>query len=354
MQTARDYTSVAALWARYDRVGRSHGFDAPTVEEWAAWHDEWQPRLLDLLGGLPERTVPLDPAVLWARDEEGYRLEKVAFQSEPGQFVPCYVLIPRAVEPPYRPVIALHGHGTGGAAHILGLILDEATRAAEIAHIESMNYDYARQLARRGFLVFAPEQRGFGERMEPWPALREDHLDPLWQSSCASLSFNAMLQGKTAIGLRVWDLMRTIDYVHSRPESLVGGLGCLGLSGGGTITLFGAALDSRITVAVVSGYFNTFRDSIMAIRHCACNYVPRLVNHAEMSDIAGLIAPRPLLIESGAADPIFPIAAAQAAYTDLQRIYEVAGVPDRLAMDAHPGPHRFSGRLAFDWLDRWL
>lgn len=354
MDAGRDYTSVAALWARYERTERSHAFRARTREEWLDWRETWQASLLDLLGGLPKRTVPLDPEVLWARDEDDYRLEKVSFRSEPGQFVPCYVLIPRAVEPPYRPVIALHGHGTGGAAHILGLILDEATRAAELAHIESMNYDYARQLARHGFLVFAPELRGFGERMEPWPALREDHHDPLWQSSCVALSFNALLQGKTAIGLRVWDVMRTIDYIYSRPEPLNSGLGCLGLSGGGTITLFSAALDPRITAAVVSGSFNTFRDSIMAILHCACNYVPCLVEHAEMADIAGLIAPRPLLIESGVADPIFPITAARAAHADLRRIYAVAGVPERLVMDAHPGGHQFSGRLAFEWLDRWL
>ena len=84
------------------------------------------------------------------------------------------------------------------------------------------------------------------------------------------------------------------------------------------VSLFTTALDTRITYAVVSGYFNTFRDSIMAIRHRLCNFVPGIVNVAEMVDIAGLAAPRPVLFESGTADPIFPVEATKKAYAELE------------------------------------
>ena len=86
--------------------------------------------------------------------------------------------------------------------------------------------------------------------------------------------------------------MRLIDYIRTRPEPLADTLGCVGLSGGGMVTLFTTALEARITCAVVSGYFNTFRDSIMAVRHCLCNFVPGMAQLAEMVDIAGLVAPR--------------------------------------------------------------
>src|SRR4029079_3378382 len=76
-------------------------------------------------------------------------------------------------------------------------------------------------------------------------------------------------------------------------------IGCVGISGGGTCTLFSAALEPRIKAAMVSGYLNTFRDSIVSISHCMDNYVPGIMNWAEMYDVAGLIAPRPLVIESG-------------------------------------------------------
>ena len=120
------------------------------------------------------------------------------------------------------------------------------------------------------------------------------------------------------------------------------------------VALFSAALDQRIACAVVSGYLNTFRDSIMAIDHCLCNYVPGILQYAEMADIAGLIAPRPLLIESGERDPIFPIAATRHALEELNRIYSVFGAPERLAADLFEGEHRWSGAKAYDWLGRWL
>ena len=135
---------------------------------------------------------------------------------------------------------------------------------------------------------------------------------------------------------------------------MVAGLGCLGLSGGGTTTLFATALEPRITVAVISGYFNTFHASIMSIVHCECNYIPNILQYAEMADIAGLIAPRPLLVESGTEDPIFPVQATEAAYRDLQRVYKLLSVPERLDKDIFPGGHRFSGRKAFAWLKQWL
>ena len=80
----------------------------------------------------------------------------------------------------------------------------------------------------------------------------------------------------------------------------------MGISGGGTCTLFSAALEPRIRAAMVSGYLNTFRDCIMSVSHCIDNYVPGILNWAEMYDVAGLVAPRPLFAESGEKDDIFP------------------------------------------------
>jgi len=70
--------------------------------------------------------------------------------------------------------------------------------------------------------------------------------------------------------------------------------------------MYAAAVEERIKVAVISGYLNTFKDSIMAMKHCECNYLPGILKYGEMYDICSLIAPRPLLIESGKNDPIFP------------------------------------------------
>jgi fermentation-respiration switch protein FrsA (DUF1100 family) len=185
------------------------------------------------------------------------------------------------------------------------------------------------------------------------PPLR-DKSGTVWQSSCRAVAANALLLGRTLLGLRVWDVLRLIDYIRMRPEPLADPIGCAGLSGGGMVALFSAALDQRIACAVVSGYFNTFRDSIMAIDHCLCNYVPGILQYAEMADIAGLIAPRPLLIESGARDPIFPAEATRRALEELRRVYVAFGAPERLDADFFEGEHRWSGAKAYDWLGRWL
>lgn len=352
MPPALDYTTLTALWQAQQQQTPRYAFRAQTHAEWASWRQALTARLRERLGGFPKERAPLESVLLSVTDYADYRQEQVAFQSEAGVYVPCYVLIPRHIDPPYRPVVALHGHGSGGAAHVVGLTVDPATQDAEAEHIRLHNYDYGRQLAQQGFLVFVPEQRGFGARMEPHPGLIFG--SELWRSSCRALAYNALMVGKTLLGLRVWDVMRTLDYIASRPEPMVDGVGCLGLSGGGTTTLYSAALDPRITVAVLSGAFGDFHSSILTTIHCDCNYIPGILQDAEMADIAALIAPRPLLVENGIDDPIFPVAQTRAACEQVAVAYALLGAEERLALDIFAGGHQFHGTETFPWLKKWL
>jgi dienelactone hydrolase len=111
------------------------------------------------------------------------------------------------------------------------------------------------------------------------------------------------------VGLRVHDALRLVDYLELRADADIASLGAMGISGGGMHTFFSTCLDPRIKASVISGYYSTFKDSILAMHHCACNFVPGLGRFGEMYDLVGLIAPRPLLIEAGTRDPIFPIEA---------------------------------------------
>jgi hypothetical protein len=159
-----------------------------------------------------------------------------------------------------------------------------------------------------GLAVVAIESMGFGHRRDPLT------LERGRQTACEPVSGAALLLGETMLGWRVWDVMRAIDYIETRPDLDASRVGCVGISGGGTCALFTAALDSRIRCTYLSGYLNTFRASIMSIAHCVDNYVPGILNWAEMYDVAGLIAPRPLFSEAGAYDPIFPVAASQESF----------------------------------------
>jgi dienelactone hydrolase len=163
-----------------------------------------------------------------------------------------------------------------------------------------------------------------------------------------------LLLGETMIGWRVWDVMRTIDYIATRPELDAKRIGCMGISGGGTAALFSAALEPRIRAAMVSGYLNTFQDSIGSLAHCIDNYVPGILNWAEMHDIAGLIAPRPLFVESGERDNIFPIAASRASFTQVRDIYRVFQAEDRVEQEVFPGEHSFWGKRGIPFMAKHL
>src|SRR3712207_9278492 len=98
-----------------------------------------------------------------------------------------------------------------------------------------------------------------------------------------------MMLGRSLLGRRVWDTLRAIDYLQTRPEVDAERIGIMGISGGGMVTLFASALDERLRAAVISGYLCTFEGSIMSIYHCLCNYVPGLLQDAEMYDIAAML-----------------------------------------------------------------
>jgi dienelactone hydrolase len=124
-------------------------------------------------------------------------------------------------------------------------------------------HDFAIQTVEHGLAAVAIEPLGFGCRRDP--AAKKKGLGT---SSCQPAAGAALLFGETMIAWRVWDVMRTIDWIETRKELDARRVGCMGISGGGTCTVFASALEPRIRAAMVSGYLNTFRDSIMCPAYC--------------------------------------------------------------------------------------
>jgi dienelactone hydrolase len=156
--------------------------------------------------------------------------------------------------------------------------------------------------------------------------------------------------GGSVVGLRAYEGRRLIDYLEGRSDVDASRLGAMGISGGGMHTFFSACLDPRIRACVISGYYSTFRDSILAMSHCACNFVPGLHAFGEMYDLVGLIAPRPLLVEAGTRDPIFPIEAVRRSVDRAREVYDLFGARDQVETDTFEGRHQISGRRAYDFL----
>ena len=144
--------------------------------------------------------------------------------------------------------------------------------------------------------------------------------------------------------------MRLVDYLATRKELNSRRLGSMGISGGGLHTFFSTALDTRIKACVISGYYSTFRDSILAMDHCTCNFVPGLHEFGEMYDIIGLIAPRPVMVEAATRDPIFPIGAVKKSVARARKVYDVFGARERVNTDYFEGRHQVSGAKAYDFL----
>jgi hypothetical protein len=148
--------------------------------------------------------------------------------------------------------------------------------------------------------------------------------------------------------------MRTIDWIETRKELDAKRIACMGISGGGTCTVFSTAIEPRIRAAMVSGYLNTFRDSVFSIAHCIDNYVPGILNWAEMYDVAGLIAPRPLFIESGDKDDIFPIGASRSSFDRVRKVYAAFGAAELAEQEVFAGPHAFHGVRGLPFLAKHL
>lgn len=282
--------------ALYDKIGRQDGLEANDLEGYNVWKTQVRSLLWNLLGLDKMETSALDAQIVEVIElEGGIRREKVVIQVEPEVYMPFYILIPTHKEEvgKQRCILAPNGHQGAGKYSVAG--------CKEIPSVEKMiefyHYDYGLQLAKLGFVTLCPDSRGFGERREN--ALQNDDEHSFLNSTCFHLAHMAEPLGMTVAGMCTWDLMRLIDYVIERDEWEIETMGCLGFSGGGMQTLWLTALDERITFAVISGYMYGYKDSLLKLNgNCSCNYVPHLWEHVDMGDIAALIAPRPLMIQS--------------------------------------------------------
>ncbi len=147
------------------------------------------------------------------------------------------------------------------------------------------------------------------------------------------------------------DARKLVDYLESRTDADTTRLGAMGISGGGMHTLYTTCLDERIRACVISGYFCTFQDSIFGMHHCPCNYVPGMAKFGEMYDLIGLVAPRPVLVEAGDHDEIFPLQAVKKSVEIArEKVYAVFAAQDQFETDYFSGRHQISGRRAYDFL----
>jgi dienelactone hydrolase len=340
----KDFDPVANTLELYRSAPLKLTFQATDRKQAEAWQKKLRPKIVELVGGFPVTRSALQAKTLEIREFPTHKRERFVFESRPGFGVLAYLLTPAGASAPLPTVICIPGHGRGVDDIVA---IDEHGR--DRTDKPGYQHDYAVQVVEHGMAALAIEPMAFGCRRDGRTAAHG-----LGTSACQPTAGAALLLGQTMIGWRVYDVMRAIDWIETRPELDAKSVGCMGISGGGTNTLFASALEPRIRAAFVSCYLNTFRDSIMSLSHCIDNYVPGILNWAEQYDVAGLIAPRPLIAESGDRDPIFPIAGSRESFKRVRNVYEVFGLPELAEHDVFTGEHEFHGVRGIPFLKTHL
>ena len=359
--TLKPYNDAAHFNALYENVPGTYAFRAKDKEELSAWQAAFRPKLREALG-LDNMASDLSGYVpkaerLETSDLGSHVRERWYLWVEPTVPLPFYLLLPKGMRPETGRVdgsaagkvgrarlpLVLVPHGHNHPHIYVGIARDEK----EEAHMLEGERDIARQAAaEEGYVVIAPTTRAFGETRTETD-IQADKIH-----SCRDQLVHDLLVGRTPIGERVWDTSRLIDWALASLPIDERRIAITGNSGGGTISLFAAACDTRIALSMPGCYFCTFKGSIGTIRHCECNYVPGLLRMGEMYDVAGLIAPRPFCAVAGRTDPIFPVEHVRFAYDRLRAVYAVAGAEDRCELSIGDGGHRFYKRPAWDFVRR--
>lgn len=332
------------LRALYQPEKAPFRFQASSLEEASRWQAGTRQALHETLGFHDLAPSSLDPQIIEEVDKGDFTRQKILLRTSQWTVMPVYILKPKNQPEPMPVVLAFHGHGYG-VKDIVGLWEDGQERNTP----DGYHKDFGVQLCRRGFAVAAPEISCFGERQTDFAYLNRGFGQEA-PDTCQHTATLAFHLGGSAAGLRVMDALRLVDYLETRLDMNTRRLGAMGISGGGMHTLFSTCIDTRIRASVISGYFCTWKYSIFGMSHCTCNYVPGLHRFGEIYDLAGLLAPRPILIEAGTRDPIFPIAGVEESVTRAKEVYRLFGAENELETDIFEGRHQIHGMRAYDFL----
>lgn len=305
------------------------------------WQRSARAKLAELLGldEIAKTATELKIEIEYDRFAEdiGAREIRFAFQTEENVTVPCHFVIPEKARGPLPVLITLQGHSSG-----MHISLGRAKFPGDEAIIEGGDRDFAKRAVKEGCCAIALEQRCFGERS----TLKNCATD------CRLPSMRAILLGRTIIGERVWDIMRCIDVIEkyfadvADSEKVI----CLGNSGGGTATIYASALDERIKISVPSCAIATYAESIGAMHHCECNYVPYIAKYFDMGDLCSMVSPRPLIVVNGKYDDIFPIESANECVAVGKKLYAAMCAEDKLVHVIGSEGHRFYGDDAWPYI----
>jgi predicted dienelactone hydrolase len=344
-----------------EQTGKGELIDlAPgTAQDWAARRSVFAGLLATFTGDAPRAKPPLRAEVLGEYEGDGFTRRKVRYQSEPGESIPAYVLIPHKRQGRLPAVLCPHQTTQAGKDSPAGLA-------------DKPEQHTALHLAQRGYVTLTWDALCFGERHNPASGHYGDAIPfyrrhPQW----------------SLMAKMIWDLSRSIDYLETLDFVDPKRIGCVGHSHGGFTTLFGMALEPRIAAGASNCGFDTFRIDGNTFRWSrATALLPRLGFYIgspyinmdlyravpdsevirtpfDMHQMLALIAPRPVMLTASDEDFVFPNGgwSTRQSLFRLSKLYRLLGAEDRVASFYFRGGHSFppeASSRAYGWLDRWL
>ncbi len=309
------------------------------TNEYNKWKTDIKAKFYELTGldKIQKNACDLNIQIESEVDKGDYRQIRFYFDSEMGETVPCYILIPKLNKEKYPVAIVLQGHSTGFHFSI-------GENKTNVSQEEVDRRAFGVQAVKRGYIALAIEQRGMGER-KPTTDLR-------WKDvMCRYASVVALHIGRTLIGERVWDVMKAIDALSYFKEADTDKILITGNSGGGTISFYSACCDQRIKLCVPSCSFCSYRESILDVIHCNCNYIPSAYCYFDMQDLACMLAPRNFIAVTGKSDDIFPLNGTIRAFETVKQIYKVNGAEENCKLIATPKGHYWCKDIVWNAID---
>ncbi len=304
-----------------------------------ALQDEIRKKLLAMVGGLPTQRTPLHPQITGRIQMAGYHIEKLIFESLPGVYVTALVYVPDDKKK-HPGILVPCGHAANGKVHYQAL---------------------CQRLVQRGYVVICWDPVGQGERSQFWDAKAGKSRYNLICAEHAVLGNMAYLAGTNLARWEIWDGVRAIDYLMTRPEVDSERINITGTSGGGFQAAHIAALDKRIKVLVPSCYITAlpmrmytriFKDPDSDPEQDLFGMISKGVDNP---GLLLLMYPRPVLVAAAVLD-FFPIEGAHKTVREVAEVYSRFGHGDDISMVEGYHGHQFSDEnqeAALDFLDRY-
>ena len=317
-----------------------------------AWQAKAAARLREVLGLQHMTPAPLNARVTETRRREGYRIERVVYTSEKYVDVPGLLLIPDGVsgEHPAPAVLCLQGGNNGAKDELSG----EVTSPEVEKGLRQFHDDYARQLARRGIIAFAIDLRNYGERRHhsrPDPYNLNDKA-----TSSRLIANNALFLGRTYFGMHLFDALRAIDYLHTRPEVVQEATGVAGFSMGGNLAAWLAAIDRRVGAVALEGNWASWRrlfarDPKLFTR-IHVQQMPGFFLDLDMNLSVAAVAPTPMVISYEYETQGWQFKNRDEAVTDsepIRRAYAGFNAAANLKLELTKGPHMWREEVLLPW-----